>query len=129
MVVFPLSRNKNRDKTLNLARSALLVCAIVLFLLPACDDFTFYGEIDDPKGDPEQPLEISPVSATVPVGANLIFSCRGGFPPYSYTLLSGSGEIDADSGVYTAPDIPTVVIIRVTDSDGTHVDAQIVVVE
>jgi hypothetical protein len=99
--------------------------------LSACDDFSYYDLIDEATDgeDADLELQISPITASVPAGAYLIFTARGGTKPYAYTMVSGAGTIDPEHGVYSAPESASVDIVRVTDSDGTYVDAQIVVVE
>ena len=107
----------------------MIVCGI--FVVAGCDDFSFYGLIDDARDrrDTGLALQISPISATVPAGADLLFSATGGTRPYTYALVRGNGSVDPESGVYTAPATPSVDIVRLIDADGTSVDSQIVVVE
>lgn len=108
----------------------LLLLLLVSVLAASCDDFAFYDLFNNPEDtDSGIELQISPVSATMPVGAELHFYSRGGTKPYGYQVISGNGSIDADTGVYVAPDSPSVDIIRVTDAEASYVDAQVVVVE
>lgn len=109
----------------------ILIALVIAFAVLGCDDFSFYGLIDDAGSgsDPDLDLQISPVSAVMPVGADLVFTSRGGTAPYHYEKISGLGDIDSDTGVYTAPPQPTVAIIRVIDSEGAYVDAQVTVAE
>lgn len=116
----------------SISRPCLLLLVILsATMVLACDDFSFYGLIDDAKDDNDTTLElqISPISATVPAGADLLFTARGGKKPYVYTLVSGNGAIDSQTGAYTAPATASVDIARVTDADGSSVDSQIAVVE
>jgi hypothetical protein len=61
------------------------------------------------------PLTISPATATVPVNGVQSFSANGGLPPYTFSVLAGGGNINASSGLYTAPSATGAVTIRVTD--------------
>jgi len=108
-----------------------LIALAALAALSGCDNFTYYDLIDKATNDtdPDLALQISPISATVPAGAYLIFTARGGTKPYVYSRVSGNGTVEPDTGLYSAPTTATVDIIRVTDSTGTFVDAQVVVVE
>ena len=74
-VLSPVQDGNHRKGKGNLAVAALITCIITVYVLAGCDEFTFYGQIDNSGNDQDQVLEISPVSATVPVEANLIFSC------------------------------------------------------
>lgn len=73
------------------------------------------------------PLTISPSSATVNAGASQAFSATGGFAPYRFSIPTGSGSINADTGQYTAPNIASTVVVRVTDSRGSTADSTVTV--
>ncbi|MDH5682405.1 MAG: hypothetical protein OEZ36_12520, partial [Spirochaetota bacterium] len=66
-------------------------------------------------GHPGLPV-ISPATVTLAINSSQTFTTTGGYTPYTYSLLLGSGTIDAASGLYTAPATTGTVIIRVTDS-------------
>ena len=100
---------------------------LVLLLLAGCDNFTFFDLFQDASGT--GPLAISPVSATVLVDSQCIFIATGGSPPYTFTILSGSGDIDAENGVYTAPGTPTSTTIQVVDTEGATSEAVATVIE
>jgi hypothetical protein len=72
------------------------------------------------------PLSISPASATLTAssGQTTAFVARNGVPPYSYSLASGAGSVDAQ-GIYTVGAVSGVNSVRVTDSQGTAVSAQV----
>jgi hypothetical protein len=90
--------------------------AALLLLLASCSDFNLYGVM---KGEiPGGTLQISPVAVTLIVGDSCTFSARGGLPPYNFSVVSGSGSIDPESGLYTAPGIPDSEVIQVQDSQG-----------
>ena len=44
------------------------------------------------------PFTIVPVSITIPKGDSVIFTAVGGTPPYTYSIVSGDGSIDANTG-------------------------------
>ena len=72
------------------------------------------------------PLSISPASATLTAssGQTTAFVGRNGVPPYSYSLASGAGSVDAQ-GMYTVGAVSGMNTVRVTDSQGTSVSAQV----
>jgi hypothetical protein len=99
--------------------------AALLLALASCADFTLYGVM---QGEiPGGTLQISPLAVTMGVGATCDFLASGGSPPYSFAVVSGSGSIDAGSGLYTAPDLPDSAIIQVLDSKGTTSQATVTV--
>ena len=72
------------------------------------------------------PLSISPASATLTASSeqSTAFVGMNGVPPYSYSLASGAGAVDAQ-GIYTVGAVSGVSAVRVTDSQGTMATAQI----
>jgi hypothetical protein len=105
---------------------ALAALAALMLLLASCADFSLYGVM---KGEiPGGSLQISPVAVTLVVGTTCNFSARGGLPPYSFAVVSGSGSINASSGLYTAPATPSSEIIQVQDSEGATSQAVATVV-
>ena len=74
-------------------------------------------------GDPyaiisDQPLSVSPNSATIEVGETLQFSARGGVPPYNYSSSNPSvGSINT-SGLLVGQAVGTCTV-SVLDDDGT----------
>jgi alpha-tubulin suppressor-like RCC1 family protein len=85
------------------------------------------GETDVTTVDVRAPLSISPLSIALAVNNTAPFSGVGGIPPYSFSLVSGSGSIDASTGLYTAPALSGTDTVRVTDSLGFTADAVITV--
>jgi hypothetical protein len=83
-------------------------------------------------------LAISPANryiGTLPTGASstsalFSWSTTGGVLPYSYSIVSGPGTIDAGSGFFLPPNDGSTVLrtttIRVTDAQGTTRDATII---
>jgi hypothetical protein len=104
----------------------MLAAAAALLLLASCTDFSFFSVMDGQIAGGA--LQISPVAITLVVGTTCTFSARGGSPPYSFSLVSGSGSIDADSGQYTAPGSPASDNVRVQDSLGAVSQAVVTVV-
>lgn len=58
---------------------------------------------------------VVPASITITKGDSVIFTAIGGTPPYTYSIVSGDGSIDANTGFYTAPDEKGITVVRVTD--------------
>ena len=72
-------------------------------------------------------LGISPGSATLAVNNSITFSSAGGTGPYTFSVFSGTGAINASSGVYTAPAVAGTDVVRVTDSVGATADATVTI--
>jgi len=90
----------------------LAFIALALFL-SGCKDFSFFSELGIKGG-----LNISPSEVTVTVDSSVTFTASGGNPPYTYAVASGTGSIDAATGVYTAPAAASNDIVVATDSSG-----------
>jgi hypothetical protein len=108
-------------------RTLLLFPAFLVLLalaLAGCKDFSFYGVLGDRIDD--TPLQIAPAAASVAeVSGLLSFSASGGVPPYSYSVIpgTGTGSIVAATGAFTAGTVGSVTV-RVTDSKGRTGDAR-----
>jgi hypothetical protein len=76
---------------------------------------------------PQQPIGVSPSSIILLTGGTFDFTASGGISPYSYSVFSGGGSINA-AGRYTAPGTPGVATIRVQDDAGLTADASVVIV-
>jgi trimeric autotransporter adhesin len=72
------------------------------------------------------PLSISPPSATLTAssGQTTPFAGMNGVPPYQYSVVSGSGTVNAQ-GIYTVGTISGVSAVQVTDGQGTTAAAQV----
>ncbi len=75
----------------------IIILFLFIILLFSCDDFSFYS-----LGN-ESDLRISPSSITLAFNETYTFTASGGVPPYTFYIESGSGTIDPDTGLYTAP--------------------------
>ena len=84
------------------------------------------AEVEVQQSDAE--LGISPLSSAAAPGQTLQFLASGGESPYVFLVVAGGlGSIDAETGLYTAPSVPSVDIVRVVDAAGASADAQVVV--
>jgi hypothetical protein len=102
----------------------------VLFLA-RCDSYELFDLLDSGEADTSgsgDELSIVPISATVEVETELLFAASGGTPPYIFSIASGSGSINLDSGLYVAPADASIDIVQVTDGDGSQSQARVVVV-
>lgn len=74
-------------------------------------------------------LRIAQNTTAVDRNVTTPFSASGGETPYAYSVLpdGAGGTIDEDTGLYTAPDRYGIDTVRVTDDDGKHFDAKILV--
>lgn len=61
------------------------------------------------------PLELLPTTLTLAVGNVYLMRAQGGFAPYTYSIDSGAGSIDASSGLYLAAMAPGATVLKVTD--------------
>ncbi|MCM2279940.1 MAG: hypothetical protein NDJ89_17845 [Oligoflexia bacterium] len=64
-------------------------------------------------------LQITPEAPIVTVSStDLLFSATGGVPPIRYSVVSGEGAIDAQSGAYAAPAELGLAVIQASDALG-----------
>ncbi len=68
-------------------------------------------------------LTISPTSQTTYANSLITFTAAGGVTPYTFSVVSGTGTMNASSGDYTAPAVNGVDTVRVTDAYGNFVNA------
>lgn len=71
-------------------------------------------------------LSISPTFQVLYTRDSFSFSASGGNAPYTFSLVSGVGSISSD-GAYSAPTSPGSAVVRVTDSGGVSMSANIIV--
>jgi hypothetical protein len=80
-------------------------------------------------GAPPPPvLTLSPNSATIGAGTAQSLAAAGGVPPYSYTVLSGAGSVDAVTGAFTASSSSGTTVVQVTDSRGSTARSTLTIV-
>ncbi|MEK6704521.1 MAG: hypothetical protein AABZ06_01910 [Bdellovibrionota bacterium] len=72
-------------------------------------------------------LQASPSTKTLAVNNSFVFSAAGGVTPYSYSIQSGGGSINASTGSYTAPSSPGSAVVKVTDSLGNISTASVTI--
>lgn len=65
------------------------------------------------------PVQILPATVNMNRGDLFQFSATSGFPPYNYRITSGSGSMQALTGVFISPSTPQTVMVEVVDSIGT----------
>ncbi|GEM_PF-1011656 len=73
----------------------------------------------------KEPLVITPANISLLVNASQIFTSEGGIPPYTYSLLSGGGSVEAGTGLFSAPPVNGTAVVVVEDSDGNSAQANI----
>lgn len=110
--------------------------ATVIYTAPSTEGAVYLSVTDDVTGDSVQadiyvqgeatPLEISPSTVRVTPGTTVEFTASGGFPPYVFSQLNGSGTLVQTSPT-TANYTPESVIsmIRVTDGVGNQAKVKI----
>jgi len=106
-----------------------LVICLSVFFVTGCGNFFLSDLLDDPSAGGSGPLSISPISATLLVNTKCVFTATGGTPPYVFSVQSGGGTIDADSGIYSAPATPGSALIQVRDDQGAVSEAEAIYIE
>lgn len=81
------------------------------------------GQFSDAVVTVNPALQISPASQSLSLSGTQMFTATGGVSPYVFSLVSGTGSVDANSGLYTAPASPGSATIRVTDAKNNSSDA------
>lgn len=83
------------------------------------------GNISDANVSVFDSLGISPSSTIISINSTILFSAAGGSAPYSYSLVSGGGSVNATSGLYSADGSVGSAVVRVTDALSNTADANI----
>lgn len=107
-----------------------------LFFLFSCDDFSFYTQLDGEEGLRilaeggvlTDILTIIPENAVLPTSTSITFTATGGTSPYSFSISSGVGSIDGETGVYSAPSSAGEAVVAVADGNGFEREASVTVV-
>src|SRR5581483_4881616 len=69
---------------------------------------------------------ISPSGYTMAVNPDMKnFSPVGGTGPYTFSVIAGTGTVNANTGAYTAPVSPTTDTLKMVDADGNSVTVSI----
>lgn len=63
-------------------------------------------------------VSLSPASFTLAINNTKSFIASGGEPPYTFSIESGLGSIDATTGLFTASATPGPVVVKATDFAG-----------
>ena len=72
-------------------------------------------------------LGINPAGVTIVASSTYTFAGINGATPYTYSVLSGGGSINASTGLYTAPGTSGTAVIRVTDSTSATATANVTI--
>jgi hypothetical protein len=108
-----------------------IILLLLIILLVGCDSYELFdllGSTGAGASGEGEPLSIVPISATLEVGTEFTFTAAGGILPYIFSVVSGAGSINSESGVYTAPVEASIDIVQVADGEGSQSQARIVVV-
>jgi hypothetical protein len=73
-------------------------------------------------------LTLTTSSTTINVNQTNQFTANGGVPPYVYSVVSGGGIINSQTGSYSAPSQAASVVVRVTDTEEAVAELTIAVV-
>ncbi len=73
------------------------------------------------------PLSLTPASTTMAVNNSATFTPVGGTGPYTFSRFSGTGSVNATTGIYTAPAASGTAVVRVTDSLGATADSSVII--
>lgn len=109
-------------------RFSLLALLLLLgILVAACDNFVFYDEFAA-SAQEELPLSLSPANVAVTVTEGVAFAASGGTPAYVFSIASGGGTIDPQTGYYTAPTSAGAATVKVADAAGESAESSVTVV-
>ncbi len=103
------------------------------FTAPAAPDTTVVrvtdsiGLTSDATVEIYEPLVIDPVTITLAPTNTHQFTTTGGLGTITFSMVSGAGAIDSNTGDYTAPGAAGADVVRATDSIGNTADATITV--
>lgn len=72
-------------------------------------------------------VQLVPAAKTIFTKEVRTLSATDGILPYQFSLVSGRGWVNPETGTYLSPDTPTVASVRVVDADGNTAESQITV--
>ncbi|RYZ61737.1 MAG: hypothetical protein EOP09_19595, partial [Proteobacteria bacterium] len=64
-------------------------------------------------------LSLTAGATSVLPSGTVYFYASGGVSPYTYSVYSGGGSVDASTGLFTAPAYESTSMLRVMDADGS----------
>ena len=115
-----MSVSEARARSVVRVSLALLICTAAV----SCVPWQLSEVLDGPQG---KALALAPASTVLLAGSSLTFSASGGIPPYTYTVVSGSGAtLDPNTGAFASVTAGTVVV-SVTDKTGNSRQATVTV--
>lgn len=100
-------------------------------LIGGCDNFVLYDTLEPDslaQNSTSDPLAIVPANVAVTVKEQVSFAAAGGKPEYRFSITSGGGSIEADTGLYTAPAQVGGAAVRVSDSLNNTASAIVTIV-
>lgn len=105
--------------------------ALGFLLISGCDNFVLYDTLEADslaQNATSDPLAIVPGNVAVQVTEQVSFAAAGGKPEYRFSITSGGGSIDPESGVYTAPSQIGGAAVQVSDSLNNTASAIVTIV-
>ncbi len=109
--------------------AAIMISLLILVFLTGCSEISLFTLL---SSEQEGEFRLDDEVVNIEEEKEYQISARGGFLPYSYTIISGGGSIDPVSGLYTAPSGVTDYIeveIESTDRFGTRATTMLQVYE
>ncbi len=85
-----------------------------------------YDQVPTADAGGDEPLLLTSDVEEVNVNAHAMFTASGGAGGYSYSIVSGEGSIEPDTGDFVAPHYAGTTVVRVTDASDQTADASIV---
>ena len=74
------------------------------------------------------PISITPTSITISSNSSTILSASGGIPPFTYSIVTGQGTVNAQSGVFSSLGSPPgTTIVKVTDTSMKQAYAAVII--
>lgn len=109
--------------------AAIMISLLILVFLTGCSQISLFTLL---SSEQEGEFRLDDEKINIKEEEEYQISARGGFLPYSYSIISGGGSIDPSSGMYTAPQVVSDYIeveIESTDRFGTRATTMLQVYE